>query len=73
MKQVNTNLVNWAVVCVNEFARHRGLSRKDAFQYLHTFGGIEFIKEHYEAEHLLSLDDTVEDLGILCRNNGGNL
>ena len=54
-------------------ARHRGLSRKDAFQYLHTFGGIEFMKEHYEAEHLLSLDDTVEDLGILCRDNGGNL
>ncbi|MCL1820969.1 MAG: DUF3791 domain-containing protein [Oscillospiraceae bacterium] len=73
MKQVNTNLVNWAVVCVNEFARHRRLSPRDAFQYLQNFGGIEFIKEHYEAEHLLSWDDTVEDLGIVCRNNGGSL
>ena len=73
MKQVNNNLINWAVACVNEFARHWRLSPKDAFQYLHAFGGIAFMKEHYEAEHLLSLDDAVEDLCVVCRNNGGNL
>ena len=73
MERVNTNLINWAVVCVNEFARHRELSPKAAFQYLRAFGGIEFMKGHYEAEHLLSLDDAVEDLGIVCRDNGGNL
>jgi len=72
MERINTNLVNWAVVCINEFARHRKLTPKSAFHYLQTFGGIEFIKEHYEAEHLLSLDDAVEDLGVVCRNNGGN-
>ena len=69
----NANLVNWAVVCVNEFARCRKLSPKAAFQYLLTYGGIEFIEGHYEAEHMLSLDDTIEDLGVICRNNGGNL
>ena len=73
MKQVNTNLVNWAIVCVNEFARHRGLTPKTAFQYLIAYGGIGFLKEHYEAEHLLSFDDVIDDLCIICRNNGGNL
>ena len=73
MKQVNTNLINWAVVCINEFARKWELTSKDAFQYLLAFGGISFLKEHYEAEHLLSIDDAVDDLGIVCRNNGGNL
>ena len=73
MENVNTNLINWAVVCVNEFARNRKLTAKAAFQYLLAFGGINFIMEHYEAEHLLSIDDTIDDLGIICRNNGGSL
>ena len=73
MDKVNTNLINWAVVCVNEFARNRELTAKAAFQYLLAFGGIGFIMEHYEAEHLLSIDDAVDDLGIVCRNNGGSL
>ena len=73
MNQMNTNMVNWAVVCVNEFARNRKLSPRTAFRYLKNHGGIEFIDNHYEAEHLLSLDDAVEDLGIVCQNNGGNL
>jgi len=70
---VNTNLVKWAVACVNEFARKWELSSTAAFQYLLAFGGIVFLKEHYEAEHLLSIDDTVDDLRIICRNNGGSL
>jgi hypothetical protein len=73
MKQIKKDMVNWSVVCVNEFATQKELSPKAAFRYLFTFGGIEFLKEHYEAEHLLSLDDTIEDLELVCRNQGGHL
>ena len=73
MARVNTNLINWAVVCVNEFARHRKMTQKKAFQYLFAYGGIGFIKEHYEAEHLLSIEDAIDDLGMICRSNGGSL
>ena len=59
------------MVCVNEFAKRKALSAKAAFQYLYMFGGIHFLKEHYEAEHLLSLDDAVDDLNQVCQNNGG--
>ena len=64
-------IINFTVACVNEFAQKHNLSTKEAFQYLFQFKGIEFIKENYEAEHLLSLEAVVEDLFILCKRNGG--
>lgn len=73
MIKLETNKINWIVVCVNEFARQKALTVKTAFQYLYKFGGIAFLKEHYEAEHTLSFDDAVEDLDIICTKNGGVL
>ncbi len=73
MAELNTKKINWTVVCVNEFARSKALNIKEAFQYLYAFGGIQFLKEHYEAEHLLSFDEAIEDLELICQRNGGNL
>lgn len=67
------NKINFTVACVDEFAQKNNLSVKEAFQYLFQFKGIEFIKENYEAEHTLSFDTVLEDLGILCRRNGGKI
>ena len=64
--------INYTVVCVNEFADKYHLGSKEAFRYLYDHKGIEFIKEHYDIEHTLSLDDAVEDLAMVCRNNGGS-
>lgn len=66
-------MINFTVACVNEFAQKHNISGKEAFQYLFQFKGIEFIKENYEVEHTLSFDTVLEDLGILCRRNGGLL
>ena len=63
------NKINFTVACVDEFAQKNNLSVKEAFQYLFQFKGIEFIKENYT----LSFDTVLEDLGILCRRNGGKL
>ncbi len=63
--------INFTVVCVNEFAGKFHIAPKEAFIYLYDHKGIEFIKDHYDVEHTLSLDDTVEDLVMVCRNNGG--
>ena len=67
------NIINWLVVCVNEFARQFSLDTKTAFKYLYNYGGIDFLQEHYEAEHTLSFDEAVEDLQIICQNNGGEV
>ena len=65
--------INYMVVCVNEFARTKALHPRIAFQYLYGYKGIDFLKEHYEVEHTLSIEDAVEDLNLICRNNGGSL
>ena len=49
------------------------IAEKEAFDYLYKYKGIAFIKEHYDIEHTLSMDDAIDDIIMICRNNGGNL
>ena len=65
--------IGFTVACVNEFANKHDLSIQEAFQYLIQFKGIAFIKENYDVEHTLDFETILEDLGILCRKNGGTL
>ena len=65
--------IGFTVACVNEFANRHKLSIKEAFQYLFQFKGIAFIKENYDVEHTLDFDTILDDLSILCKNNGGTL
>ena len=65
--------IGFTVACVNEFAQHHNLSIQEAFRYPFQFKGIAFIKENYEVEHTLDFETIIEDLGILCRKNGGVL
>lgn len=63
--------IGFTVACVNEFAQQHNLSIQESFRYLFQFKGIAFIKENYEVEHTLDFGTIVEDLGMLCRKNGG--
>ncbi|MBR2707710.1 MAG: DUF3791 domain-containing protein [Mogibacterium sp.] len=63
--------INYTVACVSEFARRFGLNLAAAFDYLYTYKAIEFIKENYDIEHTLSLEDAVQDMQMICANNGG--
>ena len=65
--------IDYSVVCVNEFAQRHSLNPRAAFLYLYNHKGIQFLDEHYDIEHTLSLEDTVEDLGLICAQNGGTL
>jgi len=58
-------------MCVSAFSSKKGLDRRDAFNYLYDHQGIEFLVDCYDAEHTLSLDNAVEDLTMVCKNNGG--
>ena len=59
--------------CIRAFAKRFGLSVKNAFLYLYRFKGVNFLDEFYEAEHLQSIDDAVDDLIIICQKNGGHI
>ena len=67
------NMINYIVVCINEFAARFGMNSKEAFNYLNKYSGISFLKEHYEIEHTLSIDNAIEDLTLVCKRNGGHL
>ncbi len=65
--------INYAVACVNEFADRYNMTPQEAFRFLNKYKAIAFLKENYEIEHTLSLDDAIDDLFIICQNNGGTL
>jgi hypothetical protein len=66
-------LINYTIACVNVFADRFNMSVKESYRYLRDFKGIEFLKDFYEEEHVLSFDNVIEDLQVLCRRNGGTI
>ena len=65
--------INYTVACVSEFARRHELKLREAFQFLFEYKALEFLKENYDIEHTLSLEDTLDDLLMICEKNGGML
>lgn len=59
--------------CIKEFGNRYAISREAAYDYLCQNKGIKFLIEFYDVEHLQSIDDTVDDLVVICKNNGGTL
>lgn len=53
--------------------RRFNLPVKNAYQYLKHFQGIDFLLQFYNTLHLQSIEDTVDDLVIVCKKNGGAL
>jgi len=66
-----TNIINYLVICISDFAERFEMDSNAAYRFLSRYGGIDFLVRHYEAEHTLSLDDAVDDLEAICRQNGG--
>lgn len=65
--------LTYIVYCINSFGERYGLTVRQAYSYLKRFKGIDFLDECYEAEHLLSINDAVNDLTVICKRNGGAL
>ena len=59
--------------CIRGMARRYGYSVKNAFLYLKHFHGIEFLVDFYDTLHLQSIDDTVDEMVVICKKNGGQL
>ncbi len=66
-----SNRIEYIVSCVGEFATRHSLKNSQAYAYLKRFLGIDFLTQYYEAEHLLSIEDAVDDLTAICHRNGG--
>ena len=70
---INKKLIEHVVANISEFAKKYDLTIREASNYLNLHKGLSFLEQHYDAEHLLSIDDSVEDLARVCYNNGGGL
>ena len=73
MSELQKNMTDYFVVCINEFAKKFELTAKDAMLYLDKYNGLHFLEEFYEVQHMLSFDETVDNLAIICRKHGGKL
>jgi len=73
MRSINRNRIQYYVLCVGAFARQKGIPNTEAFNYLYMYKGIDFLIDCYDAEHTLSLNDVVDDLTLVCKNNGGSI
>lgn len=58
---------------IQAFARRFAMTRQAAFRYLHEYKALTFLVEFYDVEHLQSMDETIDDMLIICRQNGGTL
>lgn len=67
------NKIRYINMCIVEFGRKFGMSPLLSYQYLKEFSGLSFLDKCYEAEHQLSLDETLGDLRIYCKRNGGTI
>lgn len=72
-QKIDKRVIGYIVAVISEFAKAYDMTIREASNYLNRYRGIEFLTEHYEAEHLLSIDDSVQDLAQVCFNNGGGI
>ena len=73
MQTIDKKAISYIVFIVSEFAKEYSLPLHKAFAYLADYGAIGFLAENYDAEHLLSTDEVVEDMYVISRRNGGAL
>ena len=73
MSKEDIKILNYLIMCINEFAKQKSLKNQEAYNYLKEYKGLNFLKECYEAEHTVSLNDAIYDLTEVCKKNGGNL
>ena len=67
------NKIRYINMCIVEFAKRFNMSAKIAFNYLTQYKGLDFLDKCFEAEHQMSLKDSLNDLIVICKRNGGTL
>lgn len=73
IKKVDKDIIDYVMTAIIEFAKRHGLTIREASNYLNRFKGIDFLTEYYDVEHTLSFNDCVDDLTLVCQNNGGEV
>lgn len=65
--------IPFLTACIHAFGERFALTRQEAYRYLQKYMGISFLIEFYDVEHLQSMEETIDDLLIICKKNGGTI
>ena len=65
--------IKFITSAVQAFARRFAITRQASFRYLQQHKALAFLVEFYDVLHLQSMDDTIDEMLIVCRQNGGTL
>jgi len=65
--------IPFLTTCIQAFAKRFAMTRQAAYRYLQEHKALAFLIEFYDVEHLQSMDETIDDLLVVCRQNGGSL
>ena len=65
--------IDYAVSCVNEFARTNSLPYLTAFDYLDKYQAIDYITDFYVENSQQPMSLTLQDMAECCRSRGGTL
>ena len=71
MSDYERNKIEYVVMCLFAYADRQGVTVKNALRHLLGRRGIEFLDQHYDAEHTLPIEDTLDALVTVCARNGG--
>lgn len=73
MSREDHNKTGFVVSLISEFAIRFGLLPRQAYFYLKSFKGLDYLYKHYNVLHTFSFEDSVETVYMVCKNNGGKL
>ncbi len=65
--------IPYFTACIYAFGQRYDMSRQSAYRYLKEHKGLAFLVEFYDVEHLQSMEETIDDLLVICKKNGGTL
>ncbi len=68
-----SDVIEYIVAVVSEFASKFNLTDKQAYRYINFHNGIAFMEENYGIIHTLDFDEVVESVAMFCRRSGGKL
>ena len=69
----NPKMGEFVVSVINNFAEEKKISLSQAYSYIVTFKGMDFLRQYQDIEKTLSNHEIVNDISQVCANNGGRL
>ncbi|MGM9709078.1 MAG: DUF3791 domain-containing protein [Prevotella sp.] len=69
----NPEMGEFVVSAINNFAEEKKISLSQAYSYIVTFKGMDFLRQYQDIEKTLSNHEIVNDISQVCANNGGRL